>query len=537
MFEGENWGACGVRVPAFLIFFTFLVCQAIVGEAQAAGSISLSATDGGGALPGVLVTAVHNTDAGVKRTAITNATGRATFLNLKPGCYTVTIELEGFVTQTKTICVRQNGQAAEVAILQLASVEEEIVVQGPIPSVTAGASASRAEVNSTFGIGTVVTGSFELFLLSADRHINRAGFDLGTQLKPTGPGYILGTSSRGFLTFGGGYAEGSETLSGSATVGTNGVDRVALTFLHPDTGGITGTFSNVAGDELVGRVHMDNEWFVGHFGYREVIPLNGPNSAQAFVGGAFHIEYFSQDFMGNADILRGGTSLVGQQTKGSTSDKYYGVMLNGGIIVPIANGLRLIAEGFVVPSYHTGDADLSQTTNLGAGVTQMLEFSNDGFAFSGGASVSLALSLGKNASLNLSYEYSVLDEVSEVQVPAKPTEQPAFFSDGAVDRQFGRISFTTKFSDVRLKRDIEQVGRLENGLGLYRYRYKWSDTRYVGVMAQEVRRIVPEAVHRGVNGYLRVNYAPLGIRLQTWDEWKRARNGAFVSVAKITTAY
>ena len=74
-------------------------------------------------------------------------------------------------------------------------------------------------------------------------------------------------------------------------------------------------------------------------------------------------------------------------------------------------------------------------------------------------------------------------------------------------------------SDIRLKRDITQVGRLSNGLGLYRYRYIWSDTAYVGVMAQEVEPIAPDAVVRAADGYLRVNYAHLGLRLQTWDEW------------------
>ncbi len=74
-------------------------------------------------------------------------------------------------------------------------------------------------------------------------------------------------------------------------------------------------------------------------------------------------------------------------------------------------------------------------------------------------------------------------------------------------------------SDIRVKRDITQVGRLHNGLGLYRYRYLWSDTSYVGVMAQEVASVDEDAVVPGVDGYLRVDYARLGLRLQTWDEW------------------
>ena len=78
-------------------------------------------------------------------------------------------------------------------------------------------------------------------------------------------------------------------------------------------------------------------------------------------------------------------------------------------------------------------------------------------------------------------------------------------------------------SDIRLKRDVAQVGELDDGINLYRYRYQWSDTTYVGVMAQEVAAVKPEAVLRGADGYLHVDYARLGLRLQTWDQWVAAR--------------
>jgi hypothetical protein len=74
-------------------------------------------------------------------------------------------------------------------------------------------------------------------------------------------------------------------------------------------------------------------------------------------------------------------------------------------------------------------------------------------------------------------------------------------------------------SDVRLKEDITPLLRLDNGIGLYRYRYKWSDQLYVGVMAQEVANIVPTAILRGEDGYFRVDYGQLGMKLMTWDEW------------------
>jgi hypothetical protein len=72
-----------------------------------------------------------------------------------------------------------------------------------------------------------------------------------------------------------------------------------------------------------------------------------------------------------------------------------------------------------------------------------------------------------------------------------------------------------------LKRDIVFLARLDNGIGLYRYRYIWSDTLYVGVMAQEVMAIVPDAVHLARDGFMRVDYGRLGLCLLTWDEWLR----------------
>lgn len=103
---------------------------------------------------------------------------------------------------------------------------------------------------------------------------------------------------------------------------------------------------------------------------------------------------------------------------------------------------------------------------------------------------------------------------------------PAFgFTETGTTGRWGDYSTVMMFgvpltmSDVRLKRGIVRVAHLDNGIDLYRYRYEWSDQLYVGVMAQEVAEIVPDAVVRGDDGYLRVNYARLGLRLQTWSEW------------------
>jgi hypothetical protein len=74
-------------------------------------------------------------------------------------------------------------------------------------------------------------------------------------------------------------------------------------------------------------------------------------------------------------------------------------------------------------------------------------------------------------------------------------------------------------SDMMLKHDISLLGHLDNGLGFYRFSYNGSEKAYVGVMAQEVQTVMPAAVLRGSDGYLRVFYDKLGLKFQTYDQW------------------
>lgn len=79
--------------------------------------------------------------------------------------------------------------------------------------------------------------------------------------------------------------------------------------------------------------------------------------------------------------------------------------------------------------------------------------------------------------------------------------------------QAGAMMFAA--SDRRLKRDIELVGRDERtGLNLYEFSYIGGDgSRYIGVMADEVLRVEPEAVVAGEDGFMSVNYDMLGIKM------------------------
>ena len=78
-------------------------------------------------------------------------------------------------------------------------------------------------------------------------------------------------------------------------------------------------------------------------------------------------------------------------------------------------------------------------------------------------------------------------------------------------------------SDIALKHDIVLLGHLANGLGYYRFSYLGSSKPYVGVIAQEVQNLVPEAVTRGRDGYLRVYYEQLGLKLRYLHRLARRR--------------
>jgi len=73
----------------------------------------------------------------------------------------------------------------------------------------------------------------------------------------------------------------------------------------------------------------------------------------------------------------------------------------------------------------------------------------------------------------------------------------------------GASAIMTALSDRRLKTDVERIGERPDGLGVYAFRYFWSPVRHIGVMAQEVLDVKPEAVVHLPGGYMAVNYGAL----------------------------
>lgn len=62
------------------------------------------------------------------------------------------------------------------------------------------------------------------------------------------------------------------------------------------------------------------------------------------------------------------------------------------------------------------------------------------------------------------------------------------------------------FSDRRVKENIKRVGMLDNGLPVYSYNYLWDKTPIIGLMADEVEKLHPDAVVEDDTGIKHVRY-------------------------------
>lgn len=101
-------------------------------------------------------------------------------------------------------------------------------------------------------------------------------------------------------------------------------------------------------------------------------------------------------------------------------------------------------------------------------------------------------------------------------VPMSSTQQTT----GGTQRQPGLFDYLTlganmfASSDIKLKKNIKFLKKLANGIKVYSWEWtaegkkaKNPSQPNYGVIAQEVMNVIPDAVKRGADGFLRVNYA------------------------------
>lgn len=118
--------------------------------------------------------------------------------------------------------------------------------------------------------------------------------------------------------------------------------------------------------------------------------------------------------------------------------------------------------------------------------------------------------IGQGQQMNLQGLSSVLNAQTQTYI----NTQDSFLSDlGGL--MGGAASLFTAFSDRRLKENIKEVGvDQRTALTLYEFNYKdRPQTKFIGVMADEVELVYPEAVAEK-DGFKAVHYGMLGIELK-----------------------
>ena len=94
--------------------------------------------------------------------------------------------------------------------------------------------------------------------------------------------------------------------------------------------------------------------------------------------------------------------------------------------------------------------------------------------------------------------------------PPKPVYQnvgaAAFMDALSIASSVASIYSAIPSSDLRLKENIQKIGESISGLGIYKFNYIGKAKQYIGAMADEVIKVVPEAAVLRPDGFYGVNY-------------------------------
>jgi len=115
------------------------------------------------------------------------------------------------------------------------------------------------------------------------------------------------------------------------------------------------------------------------------------------------------------------------------------------------------------------------------------------------------------------------DRIAKANIAATPGFDVSGGAGGSYDRSFDygartreardRRSSDLGFSDIRLKENIELVGKSPSNINIYKFNYKDDPTTYQGVMAHEV----PWANLKHSNGYMMVDYNKVDVEFKKWQ--------------------
>ena len=141
-----------LRVLAFTVGVSLapvLISPAAYAQIGGAANIGGAVTDdSGAALPGVTVT-VTNTANGRSQTVITGNDGRYRAVQLQPGPYLLTAELQGFSTSRRNVVLVVGSDAELNLSLGVAAVNENVTVTGEAPLVEVAKSQPSSVITAT----------------------------------------------------------------------------------------------------------------------------------------------------------------------------------------------------------------------------------------------------------------------------------------------------------------------------------------------------------------------------------------------------
>ncbi|WP_206064828.1 porin [Nitratireductor mangrovi] len=290
----------------------------------------------------------------------------------------------------------------------------------------------------------------ETYLFAMPSRIERIGggaefeYGLGKKDSPLGEyyGFIYGSFD---------YSGGNESASGTAEVGQNDVTAVGFNFgrNHPMYG--NGVIATAPGFGLYGQGHLENRWGIGELGYGKSFLLGDDEVRAPYVvvrGGVF-AEGFDFESRGKSKLTFNGVDFSGfyQRYKVTAEDYYAGVTTGLDFVFYPTDCLRLTIGGKINWAYHWGEANFRQVTGIGGGnrVREKLHYDNSGFTVGGALKAEAAIDVGKGWTVSGGYEFSVLPDVTGIDMRETPNDTDLHGTSDTINRHFGFLKVTRGF--------------------------------------------------------------------------------------------
>jgi hypothetical protein len=185
-------------------------------------------------------------------------------------------------------------------------------------------------------------------------------------------------------------------------------------------------------------------------------------------------------------------------------------------------------------NYNEDTSAISAQANIDTQVNAMAQQQIQSTIALGLGEISSGNSFITAGSQDMSAANSALIAAGQAQVDLDKSYQSSLTNAfSSIAQMFSSIAGTAKaaapaalaLSDVRAKTDIRRIGTVSDGIRLYSFRYRGDWVPYVGVIAQEVREVRPDAVAADDVGLLLVDYTKINAPFMTYVDWRSQFTG------------